>query len=1154
MKKLLKAFSLFVLFISTALFVNILSWNPSVIPVKSYPPAAMAFSDSFADFPLNETQFIDFLPDEESFNRLTKREKEEQLRDWLIYTIVSDESFSADEINQSLYDFFPLRYGYMKPISNFEYGKTRSLYIGNGEVVALLPKGISENERIDDLAHIADKHRMNLGKIPASIEVFEYEMNLDQEYALLTRTKKINVTNIFKNKEYGYHEATIRKLDDLERFMTQVDDITFAEVKSSNLVVGGRKIKGHNYRGIKVEDIATIWQSEKKIQENPNKYRVNGSGFSLDPNYDYEALKKELTKSENLLKSLTVNGKYLFSDLEIEQIKDALSKQDIDPYFILIKKLEQFIEKQIAENPEIEQLIKIGEQILIQNPEFVQIAQQCEQKIAENPELAEEIALQCGQQLFQENPEIIQLFVQLFQENPEIIQLFEQNPEFVEQFTVQSSIISQILSSFYFLGFQSARYDGELQGTEVGMNLFYTDLLAKIWSINYANSTPGKQINGFESETQIKVSSIYKQEIKELSSTRTWFEPNEKGFQVANGGNSLIFAHNTTKVSAKSSNQFKPDEEFAPTAIADIFVNWWNSHYEEVARYEPEYERLNEIMKWSLVISWLNSSNQGDILNFLQGIRIKNDYWFPDWAKANKNLTFKQWSKQPCSEQVKFESQEPICFYKRGYKGTTTETMPLLQSKFFEKFGEVNLLIGGVSLPDKWLFQKLTPLSPNTRIKEIIRRANLDYGKSVDLDANNFELKTLEGTTYQVKKATPNSSSTTAKAKEGTKLRSAEAELKNVQLTQNVSRKNNRLEINIEAENKNVGDFSTRKTGNGFTVGWQSRDIDQGQSLAFELSASGVNPEEFLRNHPMVESVIQVNDESVYYVKTNNSESWLELAEGDGGNANIPPDWTSRVGSPDNPNNSSGRGDNENNQDYLLSWVDGEQKGQQLVDERQAAYIVDKSRKKQDFDAKLEDIDTLIESNLNNKALLEINRLININGEQPDLMVRKAVVQIKRGRLNIQEVNFKDDSIPPNKSKPNFLDEVNQQILNREKKFRGVKFDDAFIYIQDHPGFNNIDLSQPLEASLPFIPSNTRVFQLQFGEIGEMKLGEFGLELSNISDNAEIIGGGFRLRENSQKEFREAQEECKEGQEECKAGQDRIYIIYVDEEELDERG
>ena len=38
--------------------------------------------------------------------------------------------------------------------------------------------------------------------------------------------------------------------------------------------------------------------------------------------------------------------------------------------------------------------------------------------------------------------------------------------------------------------FQQARYDGELRGTEIGMTLFYTDLVAKLWALDYEATMP----------------------------------------------------------------------------------------------------------------------------------------------------------------------------------------------------------------------------------------------------------------------------------------------------------------------------------------------------------------------------------------------------------------------------------------------------------------------------------------------------------------------------------------------------------------------------------------------------------------------------------------------------------------------------------------
>ena len=139
----------------------------------------------FSTFPIGETMFVDLRADEENLQLLTKRQQEDQFRDWLVFTVASDCSFSTQEINQMLYDLSPVRQGYMKPVTNFEYGDTRSFYAGNGNVVALLPKDSSQTERQDDLAHIADKHRKDIGKKSETFILFEYELDLKKKYALL---------------------------------------------------------------------------------------------------------------------------------------------------------------------------------------------------------------------------------------------------------------------------------------------------------------------------------------------------------------------------------------------------------------------------------------------------------------------------------------------------------------------------------------------------------------------------------------------------------------------------------------------------------------------------------------------------------------------------------------------------------------------------------------------------------------------------------------------------------------------------------------------------------------------------------------------------------------------------------------------------------
>lgn len=1047
MKKRIQILSLLGLFVATAVFIILFS---SKIIVNNTTQCKYKFEEAF---PLNQAQFINFQIDEDSFSRLTNREQKDQLRDWLLFTVVSNKN--ADEINQSLYDLSPVRYGYMKPVSNFEYGDTRSLYVGDGTVVAILPQDISQVERIDDLAHIADKHRQNLGSMPTSLEIFEYEINPELQYASLTHKEKLKAEKIFTEKQYGYHQTEVKSLEDLYHLMSQVDDITFAQVKGSSLIVGGRKIFNSQYRGINVEDVAAIWQSEKKIQEQLNRWKasgnytslltpsdeslrhrhiegilgrllekqkpklVNGSGFSLDPSYDYRSLEKYLVRAKPSLNLLVSANPSVISTQDIQEAEEGLAKDNVVPYLKLVDKLTSSDD----------------------------------------------------------------LRVKFF-----------------------GKVLSSVERKYRF---QTARYDGDLQGTEVGMVLFYTDLLAKLWALDYLGSTPEKYISDFKPLTKISstVSPIYQKEIEELPSTRVWFGHQDKGFQVADNGKSLFFARNATRIYAASSNPLEPGKETTAAASSEAFLGWWNEHYEEVARYEPEYERLNEIMKWSLLISWLNASDQGELLGFLQGVEVKQDNWFPSWVQVNsKQLTFKKW--------------DQVGFYERGYLGKETEAMPLLSSKSFISFGQKRYISGGVSLANKNLFQGRSSLS--TEVNKLSRRAHLDYN-SFQSGSNSSSFKTLEGTTYSFTNVDEYQASTTAHAKDGTKLRSPESELANGKFTRQVKFTDSGLEIETEVDGTQLGSLGVTGTGNGFDIGWQSRDIDEGTSLALKLSQ---NPrgdtENILLSDPRVKSVVQLNDEPGYFVEMTDSKRWLKLATGGGGNSNIPPNWKSRVGSP----GDSGNGGNKN---FLLAWVDEQQVKKKLNDETAKAIIYDSESEKHPsfvdnlnneqyakvgqkitdnpdsfweskskyYQVRLKEIDDLRKKGFDVKSAQKIDKLIKKYGEKTDLKLRKVAIKIKRKIFDVEEIRLPDKTtISKEKSRKNFEDQFNEILKNSkdETNFIGINRKKEFIYVQDSPDLNNLDWSVPIEDAIPQIPGNNRAYRLEDGEIGDAKVSTAGFD------------------------------------------------------------
>ncbi|HVG19061.1 MAG TPA: hypothetical protein VNI02_08400 [Blastocatellia bacterium] len=832
----------------------------------------------FKSFPLGQTRPVDFAVDADVLGEMTDREVLDQARDWLLFAALTASDLSAKEISQSLYDLPAIRRGYLRPVGKFEYGETRSCYYGDGNVVALLPDD-KPDARADMLAHIADEQRKNSGELPKAVVVFEYKLKFDRQAnqlaAELTRRETLEAKKLF-TKDYGYYESKVGGLADLQRFLQQVDGLTFARLDGDSLVLGGRKMKSIKYRGISAEDVAAIWQSESEKQtlESSQDIRVKefndrcagtkrfpseeearawsdrcdqdkaqleaemkdassrlklrgGLGFSLDPTYDYERLRRYFDE-EFAPKARAVLGMPQPSVIKTSAAGRPLSPQ---------QKLGQ-VSAALAEH-QIGSFLKLLEELSAR-------ADGASQELAENE--------------------------------------------------------GKALNRF---GFQSARYDGGLQGTELGMTLFYTDLLAKLWAINYLNSTPQQEIGEFIPLTAVAVSPIYKEEIDELANTRLWFGPQDRGFQVAGSGRSLLFAQNATRVYAASANMFRPDQEGEPNARSAAFLDWWDDHYEEIARYEPEYERLNEIMKWSLLVGWLNKNQKGNLLGSLKSVQVNRSNWFPDWARRRPDLRFRDWGElcPPGQGENTTEGQQKICFYAR--EGDKPESMPLLQSNTFVAFNQLRHIEGGVTLADDTLFEKRVPVPEEAGINKALRRSNLDYGESLSADGT---LRTLEGVKYKLNNPSAESALTVASPKPGAKLRGRYNELANhadMEFERAVYREGANLRVDTRSGFTDIGSLEIDKMDKGLQVSWSGQDVDAGQSLARRLSTSG-DLSQTLAADPGVETFIQIPDQQRYLVRLRNSEQWMDVS-----NATADTNWDARVA--DTANST---------RNLQLSWLD----------------------------------------------------------------------------------------------------------------------------------------------------------------------------------------------------------------------------------------
>jgi hypothetical protein len=352
----------------------------------------------------------------------------------------------------------------------------------------------------------------------------------------------------------------------------------------------------------------------------------------------------------------------------------------------------------------------------------------------------------------------------------------------------------------------------------------------------------------------------------ELPSTRLWFGVQSRGFALKNDGSpSIILAPVATRLYAASSDSLTPGKEVAPNAASAAFLGWWDDHYAEVARYEPEYERLNEIMKWSIVISWLDQEGQLERLSALRDVTFRKDNWFPEWVRKHPDLRFQRWDR--------------IQFYPRGY--TKTEALPLLRS-------DENVpmpLMGGVSLAEREIFQTRGAISKE--IAEIGRRPTLNWSETTP---NAF--RTIEGAEYKFAQ-TADRYTVDATLKPGIKFRGVESEVADLKYSRSIAIENSAIRMEARNGGVGIGELKIEPTSNGFRVGWQSREFDTATSLARKM-ATEVDPVSGIASDPRVVAAVQTREHD-FLVRLRGSSNWLKLATERQPSATIAEGWQSRV-------------------------------------------------------------------------------------------------------------------------------------------------------------------------------------------------------------------------------------------------------------------
>lgn len=709
------------------------------------------------------------------------RERLDQYRDWLFMAALTATDLGPEAINKVLFDLPPIRRGVLVPVASFENGETRSRVIGESEVLALIPVG-DEARRAGDLAHVADEHRKNLGEIPRTVHVVEYQIEPEGETAILTRVRSLPGATLF-TEAAGYLEMDVVDLSAFTLFMGRINDVTYVKRIPGGLRLGGRMVTG--YRGIGVEEVAAIWQSEQA--QRTSGARQTGTGFSLDPQINFFELYIKSPAIEQLLSSMNKpgpDGAPLVSQEEIAAVGQGFLEHETEAYLTVTEKL-------------------------------------CANSRAPR---------ECGR-------------------------------------TFRSILLQK--------RFQKARYDGDLQGTEVGMVFFYTDLLMKLWGLDFQYSNPARGVDGFPNRLEMKVASVYRDEVDRFPETRLWLGSLDGGFQIGPDRQELLLGRISTRVFAVPHDFLSNSdshEATEPHVYLRVVIKWWNAHFEEVARFEPEYQRLNELIKWTQILGWLNGDGEGDRARFLQAVTVTHDRYFPTWARSNHQLTYSKW--------------DAIRFLPRGTTPDSTEALEMLSSREHDHFGKPIAWTGGVSGARAEEIAARAGLRRD--LSAISRRAGLEYSSS----ERNL-LTTLEKVEYRIQQ-TAGRFETVATAPATQRLRGLTGELRSTPVTRSVSRAGSETVLRAGTADAPIGDLHIARSSRGFKIGWASREVDASHTIARRVSMSK-NPSETLRSDPMVEQVHELAGGDEFLFKARGADGWTQMKVSSSGSSDLTEGYSSRI-------------------------------------------------------------------------------------------------------------------------------------------------------------------------------------------------------------------------------------------------------------------
>lgn len=792
-------------------------------------------------------------------------ERREQIADWAVYGTLYQSGLPADAIRTAMYDKVPFRLPLLEEAARWDYGPGRRVLLPDGQVWLFH----SEHDPFPDVtvARLADRVRMEIGQLPASVRVFSFESDLASGSIRVRHTRDVGKDQLF-SPAFGYHAARVSSAAQLSAWLSRVDDLTHVRLLPDGAVeLAGRQFDQLRTSPAGFSAVATLYRAQATIDDNHKAveaylksvvsafnaliHSYNASarsgGFILPTGSasSYAEIERLLDaapitsgqrglSADDLWDSLGLSprprpgltrafGGAMFGASE-EQI-ESLRKR-VEAFQLAVATREVAIPgagKLLPEAPGFSldpswdvAGLKTDLGLVLYQPNTLLLRARALAKPVTSDDEIGSPSLEAAFGLNKSVPEgrtvtlppawrkrVERVIAVLPRTGTQLDKSVLLDLERLSEDTrnndnpADESATELIQFALNSHRIQCARYDGPMQGTEVAMNLFYTDYLAKVLAgLDFHNKAPINEVLGFATvpQTAPDVEAEFWAEDLARPSTRLWFGPKAEGMTVSPSGDELNFDHIASRVYSAGSHPLFPGREQAASETTGRVLRWWDRHFDQIANYEQQYHLQNQIMKWSVVTGWLESKQR---LRFLAAPA----------ANGEAGREFDRWYR----ERTDLRYREALAVRPRSEWANGTECIDILRSRPYMSDGHFSVLSGGVSLGSKGTVESAIRLSDS--LPAALRRGGL----SGEIHAGSSHLKTTGGTTFDLPAGKPTSTISLA---DNQKPRGGGIELNAHRVETTIAAGHGEGSVAVNVGGHGLGQLKVRHTSSGVRLDW----------------------------------------------------------------------------------------------------------------------------------------------------------------------------------------------------------------------------------------------------------------------------------------------------------------------------------------------